>query len=143
MTPQDALDGFKRLQEKFPGSRYKGADLNEVWPALLACPPEAFEWAVGILLKNSRFLPRADYVLERTQAWAAEQQVLARKTPLVIDGGDEGKEAMQIIIGEIDGSISRAEGVSRLYRMSERYGKMEYAAQARNWEKTLNQEAAE
>lgn len=141
MTPQDALDGFKRLQEKFPGSRYKGADLNEVWPDLLACPREAFERAVGILLKNSRFLPRADYVLERTQAWADQMQQEARIKPQDSDtGGDAGKEALRILRDEAEGTISRAEGIRRLNAMSQQFGKMEYAALARFWEKSLVQE---
>jgi len=143
MTPQEALDGFKRLQAKYPGTRYKGADLNEVWPQLLTCSNEAFERAVGILLKNSRFLPRADYVLERSLAWDETLQSHRRMAPQIDDTGDEGKEALRVLRGEIEGTISRAEAVAAMYRMSEQYGKMEYAAQARLWEKTLNQEAAQ
>lgn len=141
MTPQEALDGFKRLQAKYPGTRYKGADLNEVWPQLLTCSNEAFERAVGILLKNSRFLPRAEYVLERTKTWEEQLQSHRQRAPQSVEDGDEGKEALRVLRAEIEGTISRAEAVAAMYRMSQRFGKMEYAAQARLWEKTLNQEA--
>lgn len=131
MTPSEILDGFRQLQAKHPGQKYRGADLNAVWPQLLGCSPRAFATAVGIMLKHSRRLPEADYVLAQTLKWEQGEELAPRAG---LNPDTHAREALRLTRGRLDGTIDPQEYVAGLYQLSEISGCSEYAETARRAE---------
>lgn len=142
MTAAEALEGFKRLQESFPGRRYKGAELNAVWPQLLLCRRESFERAVGTWIRRGKFLPATDYILAKTREFEEGRGESVTEDELVPGGNEcEGTAAIRLMRQLHDGVITEAEWIAGMYRMSTVYGKAEYAQSARWLELKREQEA--
>jgi hypothetical protein len=149
MTGREILEGFAVLQRKFPGRRYRGADLNPVWPQLLACSRPAFERTVGILIKHARALPPAAQVLEKAMAWekamrgegpepASEEEPRAGEEKKPEE--DPGAAAIRLMQEILENRINLQAAIEQLYRMSESPAGSEYAEMARRLEARKDQQ---
>lgn len=139
MTGKEALAGFQELSRHF-NKGYKGGELNPVWEELLGYSHAAFVRAVGIAKKNLRFLPEVDYIMEQTRWWNMNLKHQVAADQRRAGGGDpgaEGREMFRIVNERLAGELSDQEYAARLYAMSEKYKKPEYAVTARQIEDQL------
>jgi hypothetical protein len=134
MTAEEAISGFQALSRQFRKG-YTWGELDTVWPELLECSNQALVRVVGILKKNGRTLPSPGYVLKQVLWWEMNLAPRVESERAKRPGADpdsEGREALQLMKARHSGEITEAEYVSRLYQMSERYGRPGYADQARD-----------
>lgn len=138
MTGKEALAGFQELSRHF-NKPYKGGELNRVWGELLGCSHAAFVRAVGIAKKNLRYLPDVDYILEQTKWWHMNLRYQVESSVrLATDQNDsEGRDFFRFTRMVLEGDLSECDYAARLYEMSEKYRKPEYAATARQIEDRL------
>ena len=134
MTGQEAIAGFQELSRHFRKG-YKWGELEPVWEDLLKCSHQAMVRAVGIMIKNGKRLPDPGYVLARVQWWDMnlQPQVEHDHVKRVCGGRDpdaEAREVFDIMRVQMEPGFDRQSLATRLFSMSERYGKPSYALQA-------------
>lgn len=139
MTAKEALAGFQELSRHF-SKGYKWGDLEPIWPELLLYSHQALVRVVGIIIKNGKWLPDPDYVLKQVQWWHMNMQAKVEADEQLAVGDDpdaEGKEALQLMYEYLAGRINGNDYAGRLYDMSKRWGKADYALQAQEIEGRL------
>ena len=124
MTSQSAFQLIRRFED-FYQFKFKPAELQPVWGELLLLPEEALKLAFGESQIVFKFPPTPKQVLG-----LAEKQAKKLNDEAVQDASSEGEELFSLMIGWLDGKISRDMYSTGLYELSRKYKKAEYAYQA-------------
>lgn len=124
MTSQAAFQLIRQF-EIFYQFKFAPADLQPVWSDLLQLPEEALKMAFGESQIVYKFPPTPRQVLG-----LAEKQAKKLNDEAVQGASSEGEELFTLMIGWLDGKITRDMYSTGLYELSRKYKKPEYAYQA-------------
>lgn len=124
MTSQVAFQLIRRFED-FYQFKFNPSELQPVWGDLLQLPEEALKLAFGEAQIVYRFPPTPKQVLG-----LAEKQAKKLNNEAVQSASSEGEELFALMIGWLDGKITREMYSTGLYELSRKYKKPEYAYQA-------------
>jgi hypothetical protein len=136
MTSQEAFQGIRKIEAMYEG-KFIPADIAPIWSRLLELPNAALIHAIGEARIIWRRMPTPREVLQIVESWDKRLD-----TEKVVEQFDEGKENFALTMGWLEKRITEQQYIQALYEMARKYNRPEYAAQAADREKVLEEEGA-